>query len=242
MINFKVMICLKWGWNNSYPSNLSILLISFLCFFFGSCKIQKIYPPALYQSDISYLPKPSLADSIHSQSYLSGGYGSVIGNNSSYQINLYQFDASRAWVFKDFNLAIGAFADLGNIQNTVNNPDSINRKDPYYFDYKGFSVSGARLSMNFFETDGHFNFRILGFEASYSHEDGDYLAYRKQIINVPNYFTSTQNNLFTLGGTTEIIIVGEKNPYNKIGLRIFVGQTFGNLNYLNGYYQGRHRS
>ena len=129
-------------------------------------------------------------------------------------------------------MAIGAFADLGNVQNTAYTPDSVKKKDPNYFDNKGFSAIGARFSMNLYEKVGHFNFRIIGFEATYSHESGDYWAYRKQIINLPNYYTTTQNDLFTLGGTSELMYEGERHPYNKVGFRLFVGQTFGNFDFL----------
>jgi len=206
---------------------LGIILI------YTSCSTRKIYTPALFHDDISYLPKPTSGDSLNHQTYFSGTYGGSSGFNNTNQITFYQADASQGWIFKNFNLAYGGYAVLGNVDNSSNTIDSVKRLNPGLFDSKGFSALGARLSMNFYQRSGRTDIRVLGFEASYSHEMGDYSNFRKQVGQFPDYYTTTMNDLFTLGASTEIILEGRRHPYNKFGFRLFGGQTFGNFNFLN---------
>lgn|GEM_PF-303124 len=209
-----------------------ICLLASLFIFFSSCQTTKIFTPALYHTDIAYLPKPTSVDSNHLQTYISGGLGSISGYNNIDLITVYQAEVSQGWIFKNFNLAYGGFANAGNVTNTPNTPDSVNRKDPYFFDQKGFSALGARVSMNFYQNSGRWTYRILGFEAAYSHEFGDYALYRQSILNAPNYSTTAQTNLLTLGASSEILLEGRFHPYNKFGFRFFAGQTIGNYNFV----------
>jgi len=188
----------------------------------SSCT-QRIYGPALHQSDIAYLPKPMSNDSVKSATYISGALVVDFSPNLNDQLTSGQINLSEAHTFKNFNLAYGAFTSLGNYNN-----QEITKGDPYYFKNKFFGAVGGRLSGNFFiNTDGRTDFRIIGFEAAYSHEFGDYARFRKAVTGAPNFYTDTHTELFTGGLTSEIIFHSRRREDTQMGFRIFVGETFG---------------
>lgn len=189
----------------------------------SSCS-DHIYAPAMHHSDIAYLPKPVSADVVKSANYISGAL--VVDESPNYSDELVsaQLNFSRGHVFDHFNLAYGAFGTLGNYHNSELQP-----QDPNYFKNKFFGAAGGRLSGNFFVSSRHIDFRFIGFEAAYSHEFGDYLDFRRAVTNKPGFYTDPRADLFTLGGTTEIIFHTNKVA-NQFGFRFFWGGTFGNDN------------
>jgi hypothetical protein len=193
--------------------------------FFSSCS-DHIYGPALHHSDISYMPKPMSTDSIKSATYISGALVLDFSPNLNDQLTSGQLNISEAHTFKNFNLAYGAFTSLGNYAN-----NELTTTDPHYFKDKFFGAVGGRLSGNFYvNTDGHTDFRIIGFEAAYSHEFGDYASFRKEVTGQPNFYTDTRTNLFTAGLTSEIVFHSRRRENTQMGFRLFVGETFGNDN------------
>lgn len=195
--------------------------------FFSSCS-DHVYGPALHHSDIAYMPKPMSMDSTKSATYLSGGVVLDFSNNLSDQLTSGQLNISEAHTFQNFNLAYGGFTSLGNYENY-----DLQKDNPHYFKNKFFGAVGGRLSGNFFiNTDSRTDFRIIGFEAVYSHEFGDYARFRKAVTGDPNFYTDTRTELFTGGLTSEIVFHGRK-PNTEMGFRAFVGKTFGNDNIYN---------
>ncbi|WP_295720817.1 hypothetical protein [Mucilaginibacter sp.] len=193
----------------------------------SSCS-DHIYGPALHHSDIAYMPKPMSMDSAKSATYISGALVLDFSPNLNDQLTSGQVNISHANTFKNFNLAYGAFTSLGNYANSDLQPN-----DPFYFKNKFFGAVGGRLSGNFFiNSDSRTDFRIIGFEAVYSHEFGDYANFRKAVTGQPNFYTDTRTNLFTGGLTSEIVFHGRK-PDTQMGFRVFVGETFGNDNIYN---------
>jgi hypothetical protein len=209
---------------------LGITLI--IIFLFQSCT-EHIFEPALYQNDIVYQPKPSSLDIKKSSFYISGAYGQSTTSNISLSTNIGELEISRAHVFKVFNLSYGLYGLIGSEVNGDSKIDSLVAVNPFIFKSKSFSALGARLSMNLLYTHNRMDFRYLGFEVAYSHEMGDYLAYRKQVYPLPGYYSSTLNNLVTLGGTTEIVFSPEKSFITQYSFRLFIGQTFGKFSSLN---------
>ncbi|MFC0515112.1 hypothetical protein ACFFGT_12915 [Mucilaginibacter angelicae] len=189
----------------------------------SSCS-DHLYAPALHHSDIAYMPKPVSADTGKSATYISAGVTFDTNINPLDQVTSGQLNLSHANTFDHFNLAYGAFGVLGSYTNGELQPN-----DPYYFKNKFFGAGGARLSGDYFIKGRHFDFRIIGFEAVYSHEFGDYANFRKAVTNQPNFFTDTRTDLFTLGGTTELIF-HTNHTQNKFGFRVFAGGTFGQDN------------
>jgi hypothetical protein len=193
----------------------------------SSCS-EHVYGPALHKSDISYMPKPMSMDSAKSATYVSAGLALDFGNNLSDQLTSGQLNISEAHTFKNFNLAYGAFTSLGNYSNY-----DLQQGDPHYFKDKFFGAVGGRLSGNFYiNNDGRTDIRIIGFEAAYSHEFGDYARFRKEVTGDPNFYTDTRTELFTGGLTSEVVFHGRK-PNTQMGFRLFVGETFGNDNIYN---------
>ena len=189
----------------------------------SSCS-DHVYAPALHHSDIAYLPKPVSADAVKAASYISGGL--VVDESPNYSDELVsgQLNISRGHAFDHFNLAYCAFGALGNYHNS-----ELQQEDPHYFKDKFFGAVGGRLSGNFFVSGRHVDFRFIGFEAAYSHEFGDYLNFRRSVTNQSGFYTDPRTDLFTLGGTTEVIFHTNKVA-NQFGFRFFWGGTFGNDN------------
>lgn len=187
----------------------------------SSCS-DHVYAPALHRSDIAYLPKPVSADTSKSATYITAGITYDTNINPADNLTSGQFNLSHANTFDHFNLAYGAFGVLGSYHNGELQPS-----DPYYFRDKFFGAGGLRLSGDYFIKGRNVDFRIIGFEAVYSHEFGDYARFRKAVTNQPNFFTDTRTDLFTLGGTTEVVFHAGYNAEKKFGFRVFAGGTFG---------------
>jgi hypothetical protein len=203
----------------------------FAALLFSACS-NHVYGPALFHQDIAYQPKPASFDSAKTANYASVGFG-VNADPTFFDDLLYsaQFNVSRAHNLGNFNLAYGAFSVLGDYANS-----SVRNGDPNYFSDKFFGVLGGRASANFFVSTGSADFRILGIEAAYSHEFGDYANFRKRLTaqaNQPDYYINPNTDLFTAGLSTEVTWRGLFNRHVKHGIRLFAGHTFGDNNYYN---------
>ena len=192
----------------------------------SSCS--RVYSPAMYHQDIAYQPKPTSFDSVKSRTYISGGLGVSSSNNYRDDKVSGEFDLSEGHAFKNFNLAYGAFGTFGDYENS-----SIDKGQPNYFTDKFYGAVGGRLSGNFFVTSGKTDFRIVGFEAAYSHEFGAYSDFRKYLNGRSNYLIDQRTDLFSLGLTTEVIFHKTGDNSFQQGIRGFVGKTFGYNNINN---------
>lgn len=192
----------------------------------SSCN-EHVYAPAMHHADIAYLPKPVVSDTAKSSTYISGGLVQDFSPNYSDDLVSGQLNLSRGHAFHHFNLAYGAFGSFGSYNNSELQPN-----DPYYFKNKFFGAVGGRLSGNAVISTRKIDFRIIGFEAAYSHEFGDYLSFRRAVTNMPKFYTDTRTDLFTLGATTEMIFKS-RSQENQFGFRFFWGGTFGDNGYRN---------
>jgi hypothetical protein len=190
-----------------------------------------LYGPALYGHDISYQPKPLSNDSVHHANYASISLSSGEAPNtfnSRDGIKSAQVNIGQGFTFNHLNLSYAAFGDAG----TYNNQTILESGQANYFNTKSFGNIGGRFSVNTFLTSGNVDIRVIGFEMAYSHEFGDYAAYRKSVNGQSNYFINSQTDLVTLGGTTEVIWHSAQKPL-QFGFRLFIGQTLGDNFYKN---------
>lgn len=211
-------------------------------FLLSSCS-QHYYAPALFNNDISYLPKPASFDSVKSAVYVSGGTGFGQGADINHDgIGFGSIEATAAHTFKGANLAYGVFGFAGSITNGDSGDDDnyqYTNSDPYaYQGSKSFYGAGARLSGNLYTKIDNVDFRFIGFEAVYSKEFGDYARYRKRVSGVDDYYAYTNTRLLTVGLTSEALWHGAYNKDRQYALRGFLGRTFGNYNRRAGQYDG----
>ncbi len=205
-------------------------LLCSLAFLLSSCLFKYRGPvtsyngPAFFDNDISYQPKPISADSLHHGTYVSATIINAQGAaNDKDNLSAGQLNLGMAYTLKHFNFAYGAFGALGDYHNgTV--PDT----QAHYFNNKSIGFVGSRASIDYYVTLGRVDIRIIGLEVAYSHEFGDYAAFRKQVYGQPYFFTNTRTDLFTWGGSTEVAWYG-RDPSFQYGFRLFVGQTNSNL-------------
>lgn len=216
-----------------------ILITALILALFSSCS--HVYTPALYHQDIAYQPKPASFDSVKFQTYVSGGLNLYANTDYTDFLTSGQLNISQGAVFNHFNLAYGVFGAIGNYNNS--RTDSAKAQNtPANFSNKYFAAVGGRLSANYFFTKGRFDFRIIGFEAAYSHESGSFADFRKSIISDSRYDDDPRTDLFSIGLTSEILFhnTGDINFQN--GIRGFLGTTFGkddvDINSVQSYQTG----
>ncbi|MBS1502863.1 MAG: hypothetical protein JST32_12425 [Bacteroidetes bacterium] len=199
---------------------LSVLAISAL----NSCS-NHTYAPALYHQDIAYMPKPASFDTAKSATYFSGGLNTYLDPTwTKAMLPSGQVNISQGYVFNHFNLAYGAFGELGDFSKGTSSDDKPDEK----WSDKFFGAVGARLSANLFTSYERMDTRFIGFEAAYSHEFGSYSDFRKTVSNLPGYHADTRTDLFSAGLTSEFLFHNIGDVHFQNGLRFFVGETFGN--------------
>lgn len=186
----------------------------------SSCS--QVYSPALYHQDIAYMPKPASFDKESSANYVSAGLNMHSNTNLNDVIISGQLNLSRAHTFENFNVAYGAFGAFGDYQN-----GSSDRSKPNYFNSKYFGAVGGRFSANFYVNSDRADIRFIGVEAAYSHEFGDYAAFRKVLITQPDYKVDARTDLLSVGLTSEVLFHNQNNTEFQHGIRGFLGTTFG---------------
>lgn len=198
------------------------ILIPLGCLVLLMSACSRVYSPALYHQDIAYQPKPTSFDTDKDASYISAGLNTYTNSSLNDAVVSGELNLSRGYVFDNFNLAYGAFGTFGDYQN-----GSSDKTKPYYFGDKFFGAVGGRASANMFVHNDRADFRIIGVEAAYSHEFGDYAAYRQMVYGKPDFSVNPRVNLFTIGLTTEVIFHNQNNTEFQHGIRGFLGTTFG---------------
>jgi hypothetical protein len=206
-----------------------------IAFLLSSCYVNKpvtsINGPAFYNSDITYQPKPLSADTVHHATYVSASIVNGQGANANDALTAGELNLGMAYTIKHFNFAYGVFGAAGSFSNAT-----IPSDQPFYFNNKFTGMAGGRASINYYITSGHVDIRVIGIEAAYSNEFGDYANYRKEVAGQPNFYTSTRTDLLTIGGSTEVIWYGRDLSW-QYGFRLFLGST--NVDYPrnpNNYY------
>jgi hypothetical protein len=201
-----------------------------MCVMLALSSCSKVYTPALYHQDIAYMPKPASFDSTSTMVYASIGGG--VRPDAYYRDMMYsgQADLTVGHNFKNFNLAYGGFAELGDYQNS-----SQDYTDANYFSDRTFGVVGGRFSANLYKKLDHADFRYIGIEAAYSHEFGDFAKFKQNAVSRSDYYIDPRTNLFSIGLSSEVVFYSAGNPNLHHGLRGFLGVTLGH-NPLNDTY------
>jgi len=189
------------------------------------------YGPALYQSDIAYMPKPLSSDSSHHANYISASL--VEGNgadptNYNDELARGELNFGQGFTSRNFNVAYDVFGTLGSYSNVTD----LATNDAHYFNNKFFGAYGGRFSVNTYITSGRVDIRFFGFEMAFSHEFGDYANYRKLVTDSPYFYTNRRTELLTLGGTSEVVWHSH-DPAIQFGFRVFLGKSLGGNSYTN---------
>jgi hypothetical protein len=205
----------------------TILPLCGAAFLLSSCVVNKAVTsyngPAFYNSDITYQPKPLSADTFHHAAYVSASIVNGQGGNANDALTAGEINLGMGYTIKHFNFAYGVFGAAGSFSNAT-----VPSNQPYYFNNKFAGTAGGRASVNYYITSGHVDIRVIGIEAAYSNEFGDYANYRKEVAGQPNFYTSTRTDLLTIGGSTEVIWYGRDRSW-QYGFRLFIGST--NVNF-----------
>ncbi len=212
---------------SKYPFNgisLSVILGCILICF-SSCA-PALYSPVLLGSDISYQPKPMTIDSVKSNMYFSAIVN--LGSADNFEDEQYytELNFSRAHAFQKFNLSYGAYGFWGTYNNGY-----LESQDAHYFETKSFGGYGLRLSANHVMPFGRSEFRFPGIELSYSNEMGEFAHFRKEVSNQPGFLVNSNTQIFSIGGSAEIIWHQRKYQYNRYSIRLMYGKTLGNDEY-----------
>lgn len=206
----------------------SILLFSILL---SSCI--SYFPPAITgNTNIGYLNRPAYSDSVHSETYISGGFLSEQPTDGHLITNLGMFQINKGNTYQHLNFGYGIFGVLGtaNYHDSTaisfgNSPLQDFRKSVY-----GFGLR-TTIGIHFISNNRNFNFRALNWENAFSVEKGAYADFRKEIYNHPYnqtneriLFVSKKTQIFTTGFSSEILW---NNAFHTPGLelsyRFFLG-------------------
>jgi hypothetical protein len=206
-----------------------VLILAGCSFFITGCS-QHYYAPILYNNNASYQPKPLSTDSNKSANYISGGlsFGAGADGFSDY-FNMGQINIDRAYTFKHFSLAYGVFGAAGEYSN-----GTTYASEPNDFENKSFAALGAKLSFALtYPLNDHMDLRLPGLEFSYSKEFGDYLAFRDQVKDRPDYHVNNNNVIFMGGLTSELAWHGYSKLNIHYAVRFYVGTEFDNQDFSN---------
>lgn len=170
--------------------------------------------------------KPHSKDSVKTRIYASGAYlaqsgAGGQGSSNSGVLNIYQ---SRT--IPHFNFSYGVLGYTGvytQTQSTTTGNTTSN-----LFINKSFSGYGFNGSTSFYLSTKKTDFRIIGVDLSYTHEGGDFLAFRKAQVGQPDVQSAAQPQLFSYGIFSEFVV--KPNETTNFGLKLFVNHTTGQIN------------
>jgi hypothetical protein len=164
--------------------------------------------------------KPHSKDSVKSRFYASGVLLSQSGGGGDGTSNAELLNVYRSNTIPHLNFSYGAIAFAGNY--SASHVDSVGRIKKSFYGY-GFNGSAS-----FYVNAGPIDWRVIGFEMVYTHEAGEYLAFRKSEVGLPNIFSAPEADLSTYGIFTEFIL--RPNKRWNFAYKIFVARTTGQVN------------
>lgn len=211
----------------------------------SSCSKQ-YYAPGLFQNDVQLMIKPQSQDSVKSKVYISGvlltqSGASGQGSSTSGLLNLYQ-----SHTLKNVNLSYGVLGYTGNYSrnesSTTNNSSGQTSTTETHIS-KSFTGYGFNGSASVYFSNALVDFRVLGADLVYTHESGDYLAFRRSVFGQPGILSSPRADMITYGIFTEYVFHPKADL--NFGFKVFFNKTTGKVNqdlqnavnsYENGFY------
>lgn len=205
----------------------------FLCLAVGSCITPRSY--IMSPMDINSSPYQSLPSTVDSQkaaTYASFAFNGG-GSNQTLRDGVFGIRAgiSRSYQFGSFQAYYGGGINLGNYSmadgyayRDYRPLNGMNDTSYHYLSSNKFFGSyrvGGGMNLVIPFGNGRGEWRIIGFETSYQREFGDYVRYRKQLPDSVADLVASYNQIFTLGGTTEL--VGISRHGTEIGYKVAVG-------------------
>ncbi len=196
--------------------------------FFSSCYVSKptqtLLPPSLY-SNMKYIPRPLLEDSVKSKMYVSANYQSFDRDEDYVITKATEIAFARGHSFKKFQFGYGVSYTSGKAK------------------YENYDTSGKflRTESNRFSSllvQGSFNgvivrknieFRYLSLDMGYSKEMGNYKKTREALIGEQFYITVINTTIYTMGLSTEI---ASKSDGFGWALRLGFARNIGNFFYV----------
>jgi hypothetical protein len=212
--------------NTSPVKNLNhLLLLAIILTVLSSCTT-RYYAPGLYQNDVQFMIKPHSKDSVKTRIYASGAYLAQSGANGqgssgSGILNIYQ---SRTIPHFNFSYGVMGYTGVYTQTQTTTTGTATNN----LFINKSFSGYGFNGSTSFYLSTKKTDFRIIGVDLSYTHEGGDFLAFRKSQLGQPNVRSAAQPQLFTYGIFSEFVV--RPSVSTNFGFKLFSNHTTGKIN------------
>jgi hypothetical protein len=192
------------------------------CLALSSCSY-KYYAPGLYQNDVQNMLKPHSKDTVKNRTYATGtlltqGGAAGQGNSTSGLLNIY-----RAHTIRHFNFAYGALGYAGSYQK-----DNYENQTLVNTTHKSFLGYGFNGSTSWYVSGGNVDFRIIGVDLVYTHESGDFLAFRKSVAGQPGVLSATQATMFSYSVFSEATFKLDED-FN-LCLKFFASRVTGNIN------------
>jgi hypothetical protein len=202
---------------------------------------QAVYVSPFNGNSNTYHTLPLRADSLASALFVNAAYasGSVnytqgtdkLSNNApgSDYVHSFQLSVYRTHNLGSFELYYGLTGSLGNY--TLNKFDSLGNDPSVNYQlinqnagkkfFGGYGASGGLDLVIPFSDGGEW--RVIGFETTFTHEFGDYLQFRKQFPDSAATYIARSNFYGTIGGFTEFIW----GRYSHFGIRLEKGAVMG---------------
>ncbi|SES05148.1 hypothetical protein SAMN04488023_12817 [Pedobacter rhizosphaerae] len=177
-------------------------------------------------SNIGYMPKPMVADSIHTLTSITGSFAG--GSSPGIAFEMGMLNLSAAHTFKNFNIGYGLFGYAGKAEGGTDLQTAEDREQYLNNFKKNYAGAGLQFSIGLHNTseNGNTDFRYLSFQNSFSFENGPYTDFRRNTFNgkIPTYVAVTDRSfIWTTGLSTEIIWRARRNHDIKHAFKLFIG-------------------
>ena len=211
---------------------INVLAILLILITFSSCRTY--ITPAGLGTNIGYMPKPMVGDSVRSKIYVTGTYGGATSPNASVNFTFGMLDIARSHTYEEFNFSYGGYGYFGKAKYDMEKPYTLDKNIVQLPSFnKNTAGLGIKTSIGYHEVSSSRNteFRLMNWENSLAWELGDYTQFRKDLYDSPiNYYNLNVSNktfIWTTGFSTEIIFRSPTTHNFKNAFRFFIGGSKG---------------
>lgn len=186
---------------------------------------QSLLPASLY-SNMKYIPKPFLQDSIKSKVFVSLNYQTFNRDDKHMITNATEFAFTRGHTFKNFQFGYGASYTSGkaSYDRYDNTGKLLNR------DKSNFNSILLQTSFNGIVKKKNIEYRYLSLDLAYSKEGGNYKIDRANLEGKKFYTTLSNTSIYTIGLSSEI---AKKSDDIGLAIRFGLAKNIGNFVYVN---------